>query len=57
MRGLIEEAPPSSLSELKSMIASRQLEFPDQLERVVRCALVTPEQIALVLSIASGKVV
>ncbi len=46
MRGLIEEAPPSSLSELKSMIASRQLEFPDQLERVVRCALVTPELIA-----------
>ncbi|WP_370051109.1 transcriptional regulator [Sinorhizobium fredii] len=46
MRGLIEEGPPSSLSELKSMIASRQLEFPDQLERVVRCALVTPELIA-----------
>jgi hypothetical protein len=43
MRGLNEDAPPSSLSELKSMIASRQLEFPDQLERVVRCALVTPE--------------
>ncbi|PDT80371.1 transcriptional regulator [Sinorhizobium sp. BJ1] len=28
------------------MIASRQLEFPDQLERVVRCALATPELIA-----------
>ena len=46
MRDWHDSAPPSSLSELKSMIASREIVFPDQLERVIRYALLTPELIA-----------
>ncbi|MDW9488153.1 transcriptional regulator [Sinorhizobium meliloti] len=46
MRHRSEGVPPSSLPELKSMIASRQLVFPDRFERVIRRALVTPELIA-----------
>ncbi|RFB81952.1 transcriptional regulator [Rhizobium leguminosarum bv. trifolii] len=40
------DSPPETLEELKSLIARRQIVFPDRLEQVARQVIERPEMVA-----------